>query len=448
MIERLIEQCIIKTKKILEEGLSQRLFHFCPISSAYSIVKSNSFKLTSVENRPSDKELTSLPIDKEHRKQYNYYMCFSRTPSSLAGYVSMRRNKTGGINWKQTLVRIEVDGEKLSSNFKGMPVNYFNDKHLPKINHYKTNSVGDSNEKVTDKYGNTYYKSMTVNTLDNTGRINLTDMPRYVEHIPDKTDNRGRKREKIGIDYGVYDRNQMSEYEDRLFSNKEYISNLKEHKIIKRIDIFISKRILKQGTKSNSASDIFYMVDEIINEYGNLVHIYNNFSSFEGMNIINSISGYAFKKQYLEIQKNSYYDTHEKIEDPNNIKLIPSELKTIVRYATILGFYGYKGEWELTTKKNSEYILNSIGINIQDNQVQYSIADTISQIEKAGEKFFSYQSQFLKVEIEEIPPYKYKKYIVPLIRIQNAQEESYFRRTGTKITMLSIKINYCKNKPI
>lgn len=442
-LEKIIGRVLNEVKERLLEGLSQRLFHFCPVNAMFSIAKTDSFKLTSVDSRPSDAKMTSLPTGNGERKQYQYYMCFSRTPSSLAGYVSMRREKTGGITWKQSLVRMEIDGDKLNANYKGMPVNYFNDKNLDKINHYLKDAKGRKRETVKGRYGGVYSTDMDVKVLDDKGNIRTKTMHRYTPHADDKLDPRGKKRSQVTVDYGVIDRNQMSEYEDRLFSNKPYIKNIIESDIIKRVDIFLCRDII--GRKNKYSDDVLYMVDEIIKVFGDKVHIFDNFSSFEGMNIVNSIDGYDFKKQYLEVSQEEYASGHDEI-NPDEISLYPSEVRTLVRYAAVLGFGGFGNGWEQKTYSSMSEILGRIGISSEDKTVDGYIKDFINQIAKGGKSFFMFQSDYLKKELEQIPPYKLNKYVAELEREKNLQMNTYnLSRPGKKpIGILSIKANLCK----
>ena len=437
----LVEEIVYSIKQALNEGLSKRLFHFCPVNAMYSIAKTDCFKLSPVDNRPSDAKMTSLPIDKENRKQYKYYMCFSRTPSSLVGYVSMRRDKTGGINWQQSLVRIEIDGEKLGSNYKGMPVNYFNDKNLNKINHYYTDNKGNRRERFYGKHGGIYSREMDVKALDSNGKIRTKTLQRYTPHADDRVNPQGKKRSQVSVDYGVIDRNQMSEYEDRLFSNSPSINNVKELNIIKRIDVFLSEYVLN-GT-SKYSNDILFMVDEIIDIFGDLVHVYNNFSSFENVNIVNSISGYNFKKQYLELEKNEYSSTHNRAS-LDKIELLPTEITTLTRYATILAFYGFYENWERNTFENTLTILNDIGVDTENNQVIYMLINNyLSQINKGGSLFFRRQSRDLEKELDKFPPYKFEKYVSKLENIRAMEENAYAERVGKRIGILSVKSNFC-----
>lgn len=455
--ENLVSEITSNVKSMLTEALSERLYHFCPLNSMYAIAKTDSFKLTSVEERPSDKKLTSLPTGNGERKQYNYYMCFSRTPSSLVGYVAMRRNKTGNFTWGQTLVRMEIDGTKLNANYKGMPVNYFNNKKLDKINHY-TDMDGKRYKKSDGSYFTPkkfkvgekengkpiyYTNAMKVTALNANGTLNREKpLERFAPHREDKTVSVGRKRQLPSIDYGVIDRNQMLEYEDRLFSNKEYITNVKKMGYIKRIDIYLSPDTIK-GTTENS-NDAFYMTNEIINFFGeDIVHIFNNFTSFESVNIVNSMDGYDFKKRFLEYSQKQYISDHGNVK-LSDIELTNAEIKTIVRYAGILGFFGFHENWRKYTEDNMNYFLEKIGIDINNEHVKKCVNDIINEIDNGGEGFFRKQTVTLKNELEKIPPYKISKYILKLNYFKDKQEETYYLKTGKKISILSIKSGYCK----
>ena len=193
---------MVLKQPLIIEGLSSRLFHFCPLSALYQIVEFDSFKLTPSDARPSDREMSSLPVGNGERKYFPFYMCFSRTPSSLAGYVAMRRSKGSSRNWEQTLVRIEVDGDLLSRYYKGMPVNYFNDKNLDKIDHYyeyRTQINPDTGRRervkyntVSGRYGNEYAKRMIVNALNGKGNIVSKDLRRYTPHMDDPENKQGK----------------------------------------------------------------------------------------------------------------------------------------------------------------------------------------------------------------------------------------------------------------
>lgn len=422
---------------LINEGLSSRLFHFCPLSALYQIVEFDSFKLTPSDARPSDREMTSLPVGNGEKKYFPYYMCFSRTPSSLAGYVAMRRASGNQRNWAQTLVRIEVDGDLLSRYYKGMPVNYFNDKNLRKINHYyeyrkEINPETGKPEKVKyntvkGRYGAEYAKRMTVNALNSRGNIVSKDIRRYTPHMDDPESPQGKPRSKVAVDYGVLDRNQMHEYEDRLFSYAPWIRNA--HKYIKRIDIYVTPSIISGSI--DYAPDALRMLREIVSTpYGKIIHIYTNQADFESFGKANKVGEIDFEQ----------LGQNNKEETP----LAGSEISTITRYAVILSFCGVTyPDWKDRTRQRTWELLSQIGMNEGNmrNILERIIEKYLSNIETLGKRFFSVQTKTLKKELEGLAPYKRKKYIEPLQKIENEQRSTYANETGKDISILSIKGN-------
>lgn len=432
---------MVLSKHIIEEGLSSRLFHFCPLSALYQIAEFDAFRLTPSSARPSDREMTSLPVGNGERKYFPYYMCFSRTPSSLAGYVAMRRDKGSKRNWLQTMVRIEVDGDLLSRYYKGMPVNYFTDKNDEKINHhyeYRKQTDPETGRSkpvpyntVKGRYGTEYSKRMTVNALNRRGNIVQKDIRRYTPHMDDPEDSRGKPRSRVAIDYGVLDRNQMSEYEDRLFSYTEYIRGA--HKFIKRIDIYIAPSVAK-GLVEYSA-DALYMIREIMSSpYGKFTHIYTNQGDFETFGKSNKVGEFDWNN----IERSAQGD----------IPLTASEIKTIVRYAVIIAFQGKNTpDWKSYTRKSAWAILTHIGLhNIKySKNVRELLTSTmeknLSDIESHNGNFFAYQTKSLKKELEEIAPYKYRKYISPIDEMARKQIAEYEKKFGKRISIFQIKTN-------
>ena len=406
-LQKIIYEEVRKTiQKFINEGISQKLYHFCPINSLYGISESNEFVLTPISGRPSDAKMTSLPIGNGERKQWNYYMCFSRTPSSLAGYVNMRKNKTGGTLWKTSLVRIEVDGSLLQSNYKGMPVNYFSDKNLPKINHnyeYGEEIVTDSQGRqhkiktpintVQGKNGNVYSKQYTITSLGNGSKLKQKIIPRYTPHRDDGDIRRGRK--VVTVDYGVLDRNQMSEYEDRLFSNKPTIPNAKKY--IKQIDIYLNNSFLK-GNNKNSY-DTLYMLKHIINTFGDIVYIFFTEKDFETRR--GGILGPIFSEKYLQ-----------DINIEETPQLLSSELKTIIDYICLVSLEECVN-WEGNMRNNCFQWIEYLNLPKKESLELVDIF--IKKLKTSFDgSMILYLSKILHDEIPKIPIYKQKKYIKPL----------------------------------
>jgi hypothetical protein len=95
-------------KKILEEGLSDIVYHFTYIHSVVDILEENRFKLST--NLGSDADLTTSK---------NKFYFFSTTRSKTKQY----RNGN---------VKIKLDGKKLGYKYKGFPIDYWQYSKNPK----------------------------------------------------------------------------------------------------------------------------------------------------------------------------------------------------------------------------------------------------------------------------------------------------------------------------
>lgn len=298
-LRKIIRKCL------LQERISSRVFHFLPLSSMASIAKTNTFHLSRSErdsdigkwgkgqNRINDKK-KGMSFDGKDISPY--YMSLSRTPSSAVGYPLMRRERTAH-EWESSLVRIEMDGDLLSANFKGKPVNYFRDKTDSKINH----------------------NSQVMAIPSNGSKMRMKDMPRFRTHKDDEINKRGRIPLNGYIDYNVIDRVQMSEYEDRLLSSKPDIPNADRY--IKRIDILISRKL-----DNKEASHEFLMyIGQIMRAFPNKTFIYYNDVAFNSINVrdavnakniinprYNNINNNDFKQQYGNALNQEY---HQPITD-------------------------------------------------------------------------------------------------------------------------------------
>lgn len=296
-----------QNKTFIKESISSTVFHFCPLSTMYEISETNSFKLAKTGKYESDTRMNSLPTHIRGEKiTYPYYMCFSRTPSTLVGYQLMRINQTKN-EWLNSLVRMEIDGDALNSNYKGMPVNFFNEKSpsgdLAKK--YKDAKNWDNFKAIPNKNGD---KSDSI--LFGKGLLKTKSMPKINPDIH----KRGRvSSSEIGrpkVDYQELERNRLSEYEDRIYSFNEYVPNANRY--IRRIDILLSPRMLKQY-------NVLVMVNKIISKYGvDKVFVFDSQIAFNSMNIRNQVSKSKLRlNAYSDIGTNNVYDANKMTQDVN-----------------------------------------------------------------------------------------------------------------------------------
>lgn len=185
--------------RLIVEGMSKVLYHFTSIENAYSICSSDKICLQSSYAKDSDN------FDNKRK----FYLSCTRIRDSRFGY-SNTFNRYGGA-------RIELDGDALSTKYKGRQVNYwgggvFTDK-------YKyTKDVEDDASNPEDRKAYRY------------------DFRNWMEEHPDATEDEKRN----WIMHNFYDdaqRHTSNESEDRVFSYDSYIPEANRY--IKHVDILI-----------------------------------------------------------------------------------------------------------------------------------------------------------------------------------------------------------------
>lgn len=98
----------MKLTELLTERVSDVVYRLVPLTVALTNLKTNMFQLTlSVPNRAGDYM---------HQKEKLYFLSLSRTPNNIYFKEELKLNS----------VIFVLDGRKLSQNYKGVPVNYFN----------------------------------------------------------------------------------------------------------------------------------------------------------------------------------------------------------------------------------------------------------------------------------------------------------------------------------
>ena len=363
-LNKLIKEIVENSYYLLvSEGISQVVWHFCPIGSMYSIATNDKFKCSSISVNASDIRFTSLPVNNKtgERKIYPYYMCVSRTPYSGVGYQQMRREKGNG-DWTSCLVRIELDGNALNSRFKGMPVNYFNnDKSV------NANKITHSGEMLPNKddpskmHLNQQNRWINLQSINGSTKLKPKQM-KYGKGIP------GYEKDKT-------DKRQMLEYEDRLYSNTEFIDNFSRYII--RIDILCSKQVLSgYGQKSD---DILGEIKFVENKYKGKVFIYTSETAFNSRNIRNSInkdnnSKYGSITGQNELLKNA--------KDYNPNILTKMEARFLGSYAGYITL-GYDNHIDIINNMMIQLGINEMPYDIQktfkdeaDKQYTTAMADT------------------------------------------------------------------------
>jgi hypothetical protein len=113
MENQLLKEYIQKqVKSLLKESVTDEVYHFTTLSSIISILKDDIFYLKYGE-------------DDDYINGYNY-LSLSRTKSSKTGFYKLNND------WNEKelydldfIVRLKLDGRKLSQTYKGQPFNHF-----------------------------------------------------------------------------------------------------------------------------------------------------------------------------------------------------------------------------------------------------------------------------------------------------------------------------------
>jgi len=131
---------MIKLKEILMERISAVVYHYTNIPAFDNIVRTNKFRLSDNPTPDPDLEPYNVNADK-----YKYYMSFARTRTP--GYSRISREAYS----KPLSIRFQLDGNKINSNYKGKPFDYFG---ALKANAIKKNEYDEYEDRIynTDMY--------------------------------------------------------------------------------------------------------------------------------------------------------------------------------------------------------------------------------------------------------------------------------------------------------
>lgn len=257
---------------LLTEGVSPIVYHFTTIPLMQKIASSDSFIFSDLNDSLSSKK--KYKIDSRMNtigdKKYRYYLCLSRTPSSMMGYALMRWLGTSN-DWSNALVRIELDGNTLNARFKGRAVDYFggdDESEYSNIAGYKLAKKGEMRKIIPN---------------NNVQKFFINPTPENI---------------KLGINPKVLTRVRASEFEDRIFSDTQVHKHIDRY--IKRIDILATENTLNNPYYINL---IKYIINRFnynmvvfnpktkkyeyknTNESRNIVFIYDNIPAFNSMNV-------------------------------------------------------------------------------------------------------------------------------------------------------------------
>jgi len=219
--------------RVLNEGLSNLLYHFTSIGNGYNIAKDGVIMLQSALSKDAE----------DYDNKRKYYLSCSRIRNGNFGY--SRKFMDGGV-------RIELDGDALSSRFKGKPIMYWSG--------------------LGDKYR--YYEKLPRNYKDTLNHLSY-DIERFKKKNPSASEDDIENFVKNNFDN--YAQTHISnESEDRIFSYEPVIRDIEKY--VRSIDVLLPN-FENDEEKMRIASDFRYHT-----KLGKLVRIFDSALEFNKVN--------------------------------------------------------------------------------------------------------------------------------------------------------------------
>ena len=251
-ISELIYETVRQTmhSSLLNEGVSDILYHFTSLYNGYGICKEDTIYLQSAFSKDAD----------NYDRKRKYYLSCTRMFGTQFGYA--RKFSNGGV-------RIKLDGNKLSQNLKGKPINYWNG--------------------MNDKY--TYYKNLPKNEKELNNNI-AWEIERFKKNNP----NASQQDIQHFIEHNFNKSAQGhvdNETEDRLFSYQPAITNA--HEYILSIDVLLPN--VREDKQQQQMAWSFMRTP-----LSKLVNIFDSTEQF------NSLKGQKIDVSDIEYSHDSYSD--------------------------------------------------------------------------------------------------------------------------------------------
>ena len=228
-------------KNTLNENISSICFHFTGLDNFVKIIKSDRFILKT--NAVSKSEHWNQP-------KRRFFMSVTRASNPYIGYNSWVSNG---------FVRLTLDGDLLSNNYRGKPVNFFRwpDK-------YNTIDGDDSDYNYIDLKDRDKREFSTKQSALN--GINNIWKDKSVTNLHNLQGSNQLKYQA------------QIENEDRIFSDKPFINGAKKY--IKRIDILIAKSAKDRGSYKKVILRELNNIKDYFTEHHDIFHFYGTMEDF------------------------------------------------------------------------------------------------------------------------------------------------------------------------
>ena len=317
---------------LLNEGLSDVLYHFTSISNGYSICKEDTIYFQSAYAKESD----------NYDRKRKFYLSCTRLFNSSFGYAS--KFSRGGV-------RIKLDGRKLAQKYKGKAINYWNG--------------------LNDKYS--YYKHLPKNHEEFEQNIRYY-VNRFKEDHPEATEK--DIQHFINHNFNTTAQKHIdNETEDRILSYEPSITNA--HEYILSVDVLIPD--LKTNEKSKKTAYSFLYNTQL----RKLVRIFDSVDEFNNLNgkcytlrnVDEFMNGEFFDRYYENNEEHSRYTTKDALKyvllfmsyanhdfDGKNFGGMASKLLqkyNLTHYSNEIGkIVGTVKTWDYTLRNIGEHLNN------------------------------------------------------------------------------------------
>jgi hypothetical protein len=230
---------------LLTEGISDILYHFTSLNNGYNICKDDVIYLQSAFAKDSD----------NYDKKRKFYLSCTRMRGTQFGY----SRKFSGRG-----VRIKLDGQKLSQNLKGKPINYWNG--------------------MNDKYS--YYKDLPEDEEELKDNISW-EIERYEKNNPNASEQDIERFIKYNFNRSAQE-HADNESEDRLFSYEPSITNA--HEYILSIDVLLPN--IKEDEEEKQIAWAFMRTP--LSQLVNIFDSVEEFNSLKGQKVDMSSIEYSY----------------------------------------------------------------------------------------------------------------------------------------------------------